>query len=538
MIKKTLSFFIAAAIILVGLNTSTVSAKSEDYDSKYIRVGVQRNVPSKNLIRLSGNGFSIGVENGNISELLRTNSQNMVAKIKNFSYHIELSEGFSSYSKAVEKSKKLRSSGVNSYVVYKQGFKVWIGEFTSENAAKDSLKNISSLKYESVLVAKNEHLTSIENSNGEKILSFDRNQKIYMKSLSDITKVETKRYRGYIGFVNNKSTLAVVNYVKIGDYLKGVVPREMQASWNIEALKAQAVSARNYTLRNLNKHNNLGYDLCDSTNCQVYDGYDIEHPNSNNAVDQTKNKVLKYKGQIIETLYYACSGGYTSNNEDTWVGKPIPYLRAKEDPYSVNTPHSNWIYTLDRDEASRLLKANGYDVGQIISLETIKNAPNPRVVELKIKGTNGTKIVPKEKVRAVFGYGNVKSTNYIIETQDVPPEDSTVDNDVYVISGNNSNPKKASINQLNILTPQGVKKLDSNQKIFISNGVEMVSKDTKQSGRSDFMQTMSLENNVTFIGHGWGHGVGMSQYGALNMAKAGHDYIEILEFYFSGTKVE
>ena len=546
MIKKTLSFFIAITIILVGLNTSTVNAKGEDYDSKYIRVGIQRNVPSKSSIKLSGNGFAIGVENGNISELLTTNSQNIVAKIKDFSYHIELSEGFTSYSKALEKTKKLRSSKVESYVVYKQGFKVWIGEFTSESSAKTYLSNTAALKSESTIVAKNEHLTSIENSsNNERILSFDRNQKIYIKSMKlvdDTTTVETKRYRGYIGFVNNKSTLAVVNYIKIGDYLKGVVPREMQASWNIEALKAQAVSARNYTLRNLNKHNSLGYDLCDSDNCQVYDGYNIEHPNSNKAVDDTKSKVLKYKGQIAEILYYSSSGGYTANNENAWSGSRIPYLRGKEDPYSIDTPFSNWTYTMTKEQASKILLTKGYDVGQIISLETKKNSPNPRVVELKIKGTKSTAILPRETVRAVFGYGNVKSTNYIIESQGDPieePEEPIISNDVYVISGNDSSVKKASIDKLSVLTPQGVKKLDSNlEKVFISNGVDMISKDTKGLRPSNSMQPMSLEDNITFIGDGWGHGVGMSQYGALNMAKAGQSYTQILEFYFTGTNVE
>lgn len=538
MIKKMLSFFIATTIVLVGLNTSPVNAKGEDYDSKYIRVGVQRNVPSKNSIKLSGNGFVIGVENGNVSELLRTNSQNIVAKIKDFSYHIELSEDFTSYTKALEKTKKLRSDKVESYVVYKQGFKVWIGGFASENSAKAYLANTTPLRSESAFVAKNEHLTSIENSsNNERILSFDRNQKIYMKSISDITTVENKKYRGYIGFVNNKSTLAVVNYIKIGEYLKGVVPREMQASWDIEALKAQAVSARNYTLRSLNKHNKLGYDLCDSDNCQVYDGYNIEHPNSNKAVDETKNKVLKYKGKIAETLYYASSGGYTANNEDAWNGSPIPYLRGKEDSYSKDTPFSNWIYTITKEQASKILLAKGYDVGQIISLETKRNSLNPRVVELKIKGSKSTAILPKEKVRAVFGYGNVKSTNYIIEDQGEPITDT--DNDLYVISGNDDSVKKVSIDKLSVLTPQGIKKLDSNlEKVFISNGVEMINKDTKELEPSNSMQPMSLEDNVTFIGDGWGHGVGMSQYGALNMAKAGQSYTQILEFYFTGTNVE
>ena len=423
-------------------------------------------------------------------------------------------------------------------MVYKQGFKVWIGEFTSESAANQSLTSITALKSESTSVLKNEYLTSIESSNGERIISYDSNQKIYIKSVNDITKVETKKYRGYIGFVNNKSTLTVVNYVKIGEYLKGVVPREMQASWNIEALKAQSVSARNYTLRSLKKHNSVGYDLCDTTNCQVYDGYDIEHPNSNKAVDETKNKVLKYNGQMAEVFYYACSGGYTANNEDVWSGTAIPHLRGKKDPYSIDTPYANWKYTVSKEEASKLLKAKGYDVGQIISLETVVGKVSPRVLELKIKGTNSTAVLPKEKAREVFGASNIKSTNYIIENQGDPIEEPVVNNDLYVISANETTPTKSSSDKLSVITPEGVKKLNSNlQKIYISNGAEMVVKEIKGSGLAN-TQPISLEKDITFTGSGWGHGVGMSQYGALAMAKEGRGYSEILEFYYTGARVE
>lgn len=581
MIKKILSFIMIFSIVIIGFNSLEVNA-SEDYDSKYIKVGITREVPPKASIRLTGTKFSIGHNNGNgVNELFKTDGSSLVAKIKNFSYHIELSESFSSYDNALVKSKNLSSKGLNSYVVYKQGFKVYVGEFGNENEAKNFANSNSILKSETTNISSNLSLISIENSNNEKVISFDKDQGIFIKAIDSLIEAESKRYRGYIGFVNNGGKLTTVNYVQIGEYLKGVLPGEMPQSWDMEALKAQAVSARNYALRTLGKHKNLGYDLCDSENCQMYYGHGGEYPRTNQAIDETRNKVLKYNGDIAQTFYSSCSGGYTASNEDVWNGEPIPYLRGKKDPYSDNTPQSNWTYTISKAEASKKLSANGYGVGQIISLETIRDSLGGRVLELKVTGTNGTKIVPKEKVRAVFGYGNVKSTNYRIDGSidrpvipvpqpqpqpepeperpiepiepmepvepEVKPEPEIIE--AYALSSNNNRSQKVDITNADVITADGIKKIDSrNHDIVISNGVQIVVRQSKKEKgqlpvvasmtRNMSDNTRSLGNNIVFKGSGYGHGVGMSQHGANNMAKQGHDFRQILEFYFTGAKVE
>lgn len=562
MMRKTLSFFIILSMLLFNINITTVNA-SEDYDSRYIKVGIERNVPAKSSINLTGEGFSIGISNGNINEFVKINTHNIVAKSKNFSYHIELSESFISYDKALEKTKYFKSLGIESYVAYDSSFKVFIGEFISESAAKEFVNNSPILKSQNAVVSKNEVLVSIENSNNEKIIVFDNNQDIFLKSLGEVTKVENKRYRGYIGFINSKNKLTAINYVQLSDYLKGVIPREMSASWNIEALKAQAVTARTFALRNLGKHKSLGYELCDTTNCQMYDGYDIEHTNSNRAVEETRNNVLKYNGEIAQTFYSSCSGGYTSNNEDIWNGVPIPYLRGKEDPYSLNTPQSNWTYTISKAEASMKLKSNKLDVGDIISLKPVRDRLGGRVLELIITGTKGTKVLEREKVREVFGYSNVKSTNYRIDgeielpkpqpepnpepTPETPPVPENPEKDIYVISANSTSPTKSYIKNINVVTADGIKKIDYNlQNVVISNGVQSVVKESNKAKEefpiiasvSSLSMPTNVGNTITFRGSGWGHGVGMSQYGALNMAKQGFNYIDIVEFYFTGAKVE
>ena len=531
-LNKILPFFIMLTIMILNLSISDVNAEN---DLDYIKIGLEQNLKNKTVVNVSGKDISFGIENGEMSRLFNITDQNIIAKSGNFSYHIEISRTFYSYNEALAKSKEL---GVDSYISYKNGFKVYIGAFTSEASAKDAINILSTsgiLGLESIEVSVNEPLISIENVSGEKVISFDKNQKVYLKSSDDLTKLESNKYRGYISFINNAGKITTINYVKIGDYLKGVVPNEMPASWNIEALKAQTVAARSYTLRNLNKHKNQGYNLCDTIDCQAYGGFNKEHSNSNKAVEETSNKILKYNNVIADTVYSACNGGTIASNEDVWNSSPIPYLREKKDPYSVNTPHSNWTHEIGIAEASKLLKTAGYDVGQITSIEAKMSTLGVRVIELKVSGSNGIKTIPKNRVKNIFG--TLKSTNYSIVLPSLEPSKPPVKNeDVYMFSGNDSKSKQISLNNINVITAEGTKKLDLNQKkIFISNGINVIAKDNQ--GEAPKLPE-NVGDKIIIKGSGYGHGVGMSQNGANNMAKQGKTYIEILEFYYTGTRVE
>ncbi|MEO8196767.1 MAG: SpoIID/LytB domain-containing protein [Thermoanaerobaculia bacterium] len=142
---------------------------------------------------------------------------------------------------------------------------------------------------------------------------------------------EGKRYRGrLVVFLNDRGRLNLVNELPIEQYLRGVVPRELGpgAYPEIEALKAQAVAARSYTLRNLGEFADEGYDLCGTPRCQVYGGMDDEHPLSNRAVAETAGEVLIYDGQPIDALYSATCGGHTENVEVIFPLKRAPYLRG------------------------------------------------------------------------------------------------------------------------------------------------------------------------------------------------------------------
>ena len=139
--------------------------------------------------------------------------------------------------------------------------------------------------------------------------------------------VKQKWYKGTIHLINNDGNLTVINDVGIEDYVKGVTPAEMPSSWNIEAIKAQAIAVRSYAIANLGKHASQGYDLADTTQDQVYNGILAETKTSNQAVEDTKGLVLTYDNKIISTMYSASAGGQTKSALEAW-GNDIPYLQS------------------------------------------------------------------------------------------------------------------------------------------------------------------------------------------------------------------
>jgi len=144
-------------------------------------------------------------------------------------------------------------------------------------------------------------------------------------------RVQGKRWRGRIlVYVNDRGLLNVVNELPVEEYLRGVVPSEMgPIQYNqVEALKAQAVAARTYTLRNLGEFAREGYDICATPRCQVYKGMEVEHPLSDRAIAETAGQVLLYQGRLADTLYSSTCGGHT---EDAPVIFPLnqePYLKG------------------------------------------------------------------------------------------------------------------------------------------------------------------------------------------------------------------
>ena len=131
-------------------------------------------------------------------------------------------------------------------------------------------------------------------------------------------------------FINPRGLLNVINELNMEDYLLGVVPAEMGPSIydEVEALKAQAVAARTYAIRNLRQFESEGYDICPGPACQAYKGFGGEHELSTRAVRETAGLVATYQGQLIDALYSATCGGETSDVNTMFPGRSDPWLKA------------------------------------------------------------------------------------------------------------------------------------------------------------------------------------------------------------------
>ena len=144
-------------------------------------------------------------------------------------------------------------------------------------------------------------------------------------------RVNGKRYRGRIlVYLNDRGLLNLINDVPVEQYLRGVVPSEMGPELynQLEALKAQAVAARTYTLRNLGEFAREGYDICATPRCQVYNGMGVEHPLSDRAISETAGQVVIYQGRLADTLYSSTCGGHTEDVHVVFPLKQEPYLQA------------------------------------------------------------------------------------------------------------------------------------------------------------------------------------------------------------------
>lgn len=337
--------------------------------------------------------------------------------------------------------------------------------------------------------------------------------------------VDGVEYRGGLDFKTVNGKNVITNVVFMDNYLYGVISREMSPSWHQEALKVQAVCARNYAANNLNKHAQYGFDLCSTVCCQAYSGTRFETESSYAPVDDTSNQVLTYKGELAELYYSAAAGARTEDVKNVW-GSSVPYLISVDNSYedTANVTNGVWTGSLTCDEASTIMRNKGYDVGTVTSIKVTEYSENDRVLKLEVTGTGGKKVFEREAARTIFNTVT-KSQQYTVRgngeaAQSVPT--------IRISDGNSSAVKK--INEVMILSGKGMATLSANQ-LFASDGV-------KQETYKITESQASANTGFVFEGTGWGHGVGMSQYGAKGMAEAGYSYVDILLHYFPGTNLE
>jgi stage II sporulation protein D len=334
-------------------------------------------------------------------------------------------------------------------------------------------------------------------------------------------------YRGSLEIVmGSNNTLAVVNIVDLESYLRGVVPREMPSSWGsyggMEALKAQAVVARSYALYHIGsgRHKDDPYDLCDTQHCQVYGGKSAESSNTDIAVADTRGAVLTWNGQVIAAFYHSTNGGQTECSANVWLN-PLPYLRSEPDPFDDPQNPSNirhhaalWERDVPLSVLSALLAGQAASV-PVESVRVESAFASGRVNELRISGGGQTVSFFRERARTALG---MRSQLYRV--RDLPEPRVWI-----AAAAADGTETKVSAGELEgrwVAGAHGTGSMLTGERFT-----------ALAAQRRDTVPYMAF----VFKGRGWGHGIGMSQYGAYNRARAGHLHREILSFYFPGTQL-
>ena len=301
-----------------------------------------------------------------------------------------------------------------------------------------------------------------------------------------------KTYRGAITVHGNASgTMSVLNVLGLEQYVQGVVPEEVVPSWPTPALEAQAIAARTYALYSMKSKQNSIYDIGTTTADQVYGGKSSEFASTNAAVKRTHGIVITYQGKPINALFHSDGGGYTEDSVNLW-GNDLPYLKGVVD-YSNHEGTTVWNVITSRQSIEQKLAGASKSVGYLQKIELSPLSERPmkvqdrgvsgRVKAMKFIGEKGSISLTGEQVQGIFG---LKSTLFDFYVGQTPP----------------SRIQGASVKVNHIFS--------------------------------------KANQTVTIHGYGWGHGLGLSQWGAAEMASRKEasqpDYYKvILQHYYQGT---
>lgn len=285
---------------------------------------------------------------------------------------------------------------------------------------------------------------------------------IYIENLSDGNiKFNSHKYNGNFYLVFNTNSIFLINEITIEEYLKGVLPNEISPSWNIEAIKAQAVAARTFAYFYRLKNTGQLYHLKADVLSQVYTGKTGENSNFNRGIKETEDEVLVYKERLIAAYFHSVCGGHTENAEKVW-GKSLPYLRGVPCSYCREAPYYKWEVSFTDEELIKKLTKSGYRFTRISAILPEKISSSGRWVLVKIIGRPKPIVINGNRFRLILGAEKLRSTKFRIRR---------------------------------------------------------------------------YRGKWVIKGRGWGHGVGLCQWGAKKMAEIGYKYYQILRYYFRGTRL-
>lgn len=292
-------------------------------------------------------------------------------------------------------------------------------------------------------------------------------------------------YSGTLEVKKTEQGYLLINEVPMEEYVKGVVPGEMPSSYEEEALKVQAICARTYAYRQMqeNRLEEYGADVDDSVSFQVYNNH-RRTEKTDRAVDDTSGMIMTYEDEPIEAYFFSTSSGATSTDE-VWCEETAPCLKSIVTDFDANMPWYRWSVTFPVEHIQNSLIEHGYNIGDLQNINILRKSQGGAVTICRFIGSDSAVQIENE---------------YTIRT---------------------------------ILSPLGLN-------IIRQDGSVVTDFQMLPSAYFSVEKILEKESLTGFLfqGGGYGHGVGLSQNGANEMAKRGYSCFDILNYYYEGFELK
>ena len=346
--------------------------------------------------------------------------------------------------------------------------------------------------------------------------------------------LQKRRYRGSLWIRPQGEALQAVNLVGLETYLASVVGSEMPASWPLEALRAQAVAARTYALRALRPGRGRAYDLKATVASQVYLGVEAETASTQAAVAGTRGLVLTYGDGLIEAVFHSSAGGTTENSGDLWA-QQLPYLVSVAD-FDTESPVRDWRLPL----SDELVRKGFPEIGSLERIEVLSTSSSGRVRQARVVGSAGAVLVSGAELRSRLG---LKST--LVQFAREAVSSPLLADPVGAASG-----PPAALSPAPGLIGSLVRASPASEPLG-TGGAALAAPTAWPTpappAAANPLVPPPLPSGASSpakgiwqwvaIGRGFGHGIGMSQWGALAMARRGDGFEQILQHYYRGTQL-
>jgi stage II sporulation protein D len=423
-------------------------------------------------------------------------------------------------------------------------------------------------------------------ASGVKVVLGDRGvegERIVAVPSAGYARYNNREYRGRFElFTGKNGGVVLLNVLPLEEYLMGVVPSEMPASWPADALRSQAVAARTYALSRMLDRANETYDVYSTVSDQMYTGVDGEDPRTSQAIIDTAGQIVTFDGKPIVAYYCSDAGGCTKCGTQ-------PYLQSVP-IQSPDSPHNDWSVKLSLEQLSNLVSKAGGSIGTPVKVSSEQDPASGHLAKLEVIGQKGKHVITGNKLREMLGLSTMKSTRAWIELPGKPSakpagnampvgdtlEHFEIDGQAVEIATSTAGSVQGGTVNLVSSSKQWVAYMGGVAgvklaKAYVSNGssvtpcldkveayvgemrpetpvvISTPAKAAKPVKSAQANKTIAAApksysgtvgpEGIVVRGSGYGHGMGLSQWGAKTLAERGMGYQDILAYFYSGVDI-